>query len=68
MLGRFWMGDEFPSPPTETTRNSPTHTHGSRRKGCPISRNQKCPLAGLASQMHAISQRLVLKHRKLRLD
>lgn len=53
MQGRFWMGHEFPSPPTETTSNSPS---GSRGKGCSVSRDQKCPLAGLAGPMYSIPQ------------
>lgn len=51
MQGRFWLGAGFPSPPTETTRNSPRDSGG---KGRSVSRNQKS--AGQAGRMYSISQ------------
>lgn len=63
---RSWVGDDFPSPPAETTSDSP---RGSRGRGLSrIPHNQKGPPAGLAGQMQPSPSGLVLKHGGMRLD
>ena len=66
LQGRFWVGDEFPSPPTEKTSNSPK---GSRGEGASLDPPRpQAPLGWTGWPRAPSPRRQVLKPRGVRLD